>query len=305
MRIAGTSLNAFFIRASLVYFALMFTCSVSGIEIAVSSSDAFQCDPLVVPDLVDELGTAITNFPPDSRIDSEAIPVTLDPNCGSGNDAGAHFEIVIENRTDRTFDTLWTVADTGDSWIGNYDGYIEGAPAMRIDSEGTNAPLVYESMIADGLFEPGEVWRFRLYNWLGSPPYLCSPGLVGLNSVNVAPSTFSIVAVEASPDADADGVPDDVDNCIQIANADQFDSNQDDIGSLCDADITGPGGVGDCSVNFQDLQAVKDAFFSTPTSPDWNLDADFDNSGQVNFADLDLVRSQFFGPPGPSAAGCN
>ena len=68
-------------------------------------------------------------------------------------------------------------------------------------------------------------------------------------------------------DTDLDGVWDHVDNCVIVPNSDQYDSNGDGIGSLCDGDITGPGGLEDCVVNFVDLQAVKDAFFSNPASP--------------------------------------
>ncbi len=35
-------------------------------------------------------------------------------------------------------------------------------------------------------------------------------------------------------DAYADGVPDDLDNCPQVANADQTDSDRDSIGDACD-----------------------------------------------------------------------
>ena len=106
-------------------------------------------------------------------------------------------------------------------------------------------------------------------------------------------------------DTDGDGEPDSTDNCIEVANADQYDSNGDNIGSLCDADIDGPGGADDCFVNFIDLNAMKAAFFSNPASPGWNPDADLDNSGIVSFVDLQIMKAQFFGPPGPSAAGCN
>ncbi len=104
---------------------------------------------------------------------------------------------------------------------------------------------------------------------------------------------------------DRDGVDDSTDNCTNVFNPSQYDSNGDNIGSLCDADISGPGGIEDCFVNFIDLQAVKDAFFATPVSPSWNPDADLDNNSSINFADLQIVKSQLFGPPGPSAFGCN
>ncbi|MBT8144953.1 MAG: hypothetical protein KJO55_09650, partial [Gammaproteobacteria bacterium] len=109
----------------------------------------------------------------------------------------------------------------------------------------------------------------------------------------------------ADNDSDCDGIDDTADNCTHADNLDQRDTDGDNIGNVCDADITGPGGADDCLVNFLDLQAVKAAFFATPIQPNWNPDADLDNSGSINFADLQIVKSQFFGPPGPSAGGCN
>ena len=106
-------------------------------------------------------------------------------------------------------------------------------------------------------------------------------------------------------DTDGDGVFDDVDNCTLVANADQRDTNGDGIGNACDADVTGPGDVEDCVVNFLDLAAMKAAFFATPADPSWNPDLDFNGDDAINFADLATMKSQFFGPPGPSAAGCN
>jgi hypothetical protein len=106
----------------------------------------------------------------------------------------------------------------------------------------------------------------------------------------VTPFTFAghfLVRVPA--DTDADGIPDDSDNCTQIANEDQRDTNADGIGNVCDPDLDG-----DCVVNFNDLGLLKSVFFT----PD--PDADFDGSGSVNFGDLGVVKAFFFLPPGPS-----
>ena len=97
-----------------------------------------------------------------------------------------------------------------------------------------------------------------------------------------------------SPDADADGVTDALDNCTLVSNPDQRDSNGDGYGNLCDADLNDDG-----IVNFADLGALKSVFFSA------DPDADLDGNGIVNFLDLGLMEQGFFQPPGPSGVGVN
>jgi len=90
-------------------------------------------------------------------------------------------------------------------------------------------------------------------------------------------------------DVDEDGLADTADNCTDVANADQLDTNGDGFGNPCDADIDN-----DCSVNFTDLGQMKAVFFST------DPDADLDGDGAVNFIDLGLMKEAFFTSPGPS-----
>ncbi|NND60465.1 MAG: hypothetical protein HKN49_09385 [Gammaproteobacteria bacterium] len=101
-----------------------------------------------------------------------------------------------------------------------------------------------------------------------------------------------LFAPQGFVDSDGDGVGDDVDNCTNVANPGQLDTNGDGYGNICDADLNN-----DCSVNFVDLTIMKGAFFST------NPDANLDGVGLVNFADLTIMKSQFFGSPGPSEVG--
>ncbi len=93
----------------------------------------------------------------------------------------------------------------------------------------------------------------------------------------------------AAPDSDGDSVPDSEDNCTDVANADQRDTNGDGYGNACDADITNDG-----VINFGDLALFKSVFLTTEP------DADFDGDGQVNFGDLALLKATFLGSPGPS-----
>jgi hypothetical protein len=90
------------------------------------------------------------------------------------------------------------------------------------------------------------------------------------------------------PDGDADAVPDDTDNCRQLANATQRDTNGDGFGNRCDPDLNDDG-----TVNFLDLGRMRAVFFGS------DPDADLNGDGLVNFVDLGILRAFFFGPPGP------
>ncbi|MEL7451221.1 MAG: trypsin-like serine protease [Pseudomonadota bacterium] len=93
----------------------------------------------------------------------------------------------------------------------------------------------------------------------------------------------------AGVDTDGDGVFDEEDNCLTLANADQIDADVDGFGNACDGDFTN-----NCQVSFEDLGYMKLAFFSPDPL------ADMDGDGVVNFSDLGQLKSQFFLPPGPS-----
>jgi hypothetical protein len=90
-------------------------------------------------------------------------------------------------------------------------------------------------------------------------------------------------------DTDGDGVIDTADNCIEVANADQRDTDNDGFGNSCDADLNNDG-----FVNFADLAIMKSTFFSGDANSDLNGD------GVVNFADLATMKLLFFEAPGPS-----
>ncbi|MEM6640724.1 MAG: hypothetical protein AAF610_12585 [Pseudomonadota bacterium] len=97
------------------------------------------------------------------------------------------------------------------------------------------------------------------------------------------------LSIDPLPDADGDGISDNVDNCLEIANASQLDGDNDGYGNACDADLNN-----DCSTNAIDLGLFRAEFFGT--SPI----ADLDGNGTVNFVDLGIFRTLFFSAPGPS-----
>ena len=96
-------------------------------------------------------------------------------------------------------------------------------------------------------------------------------------------------SLDSLADADADGVPDNADNCTQRANADQRDTDGDAFGNVCDLDLNN-----DCVVNAADLGIFRSVYFTA------DADADTNGDGVVNTLDLGALKSLFFQPPGPT-----
>jgi hypothetical protein len=98
-------------------------------------------------------------------------------------------------------------------------------------------------------------------------------------------------AAAVETDTDGDGVPDSRDNCTQVKNPDQKDSDSDGYGDACDADVNNDG-----LVNSIDVAIVRDAFGTRGTTR-----ADINGDGLVNATDVAIVRKLFATRPGPSA----
>ena len=112
--------------------------------------------------------------------------------------------------------------------------------------------------------------------------------------LSIGAPAFSGGAVTGG-DLDEDGILDEFDNCLALANPDQLDTNADGLGNVCDPDLDNDG-----NVNFSDLSILKAAFFSSPLTPNWNPDADLSGNSVVNFEDLAVMKAFFFLPPGPA-----
>ncbi len=117
-----------------------------------------------------------------------------------------------------------------------------------------------------------------------------SPDVV---TANAASDDVSVLLnLTPGPDRDGDGIRDAEDNCTEVANADQRDTDRDGYGNLCDADLNNDG-----SVDFLDLGLFKAVFFTG------DADADLNGDGSVDFLDLGLMKAGFFQAPGPSGLG--
>jgi hypothetical protein len=95
---------------------------------------------------------------------------------------------------------------------------------------------------------------------------------------------------QTSPDRDGDGHGDSVDNCLEVANPRQLDTDQDGFGNRCDPDFNNSG-------------AVSGADF-TPFVANFNTGEalyDLNGDGVVSGADFTIFIAFFNGPPGPGA----
>lgn len=166
------------------------------------SVDTPPCDPLFIPQLVDELGFA-PPFPIDEHIEAVATTTNM-PACPPMDDPlMPNAMVVMTNFTvpPRAFSDVWYVKDIETSFT-NVDGMAAapGLPpqdAFKIDAIGINTPLVSESLAADGIFSPGETWTFIIQdyaNTLGLPASLYDS--IGVPSTLSPPSSGSIVALE-------------------------------------------------------------------------------------------------------------
>ncbi len=119
--------------------------------------------------------------------------------------------------------------------------------------------------------------------------------LIGLShTASALPTNDAMVVMVVAGDLDGDGIDDSLDNCLNIANLQQRDSDFDGIGNVCDADLNN-----DCAINFLDLAMMTSVFFG------FDPDADLNGDGNVNFLDLSIMTTSFFGAPGPSGLANN
>jgi hypothetical protein len=120
---------------------------------------------------------------------------------------------------------------------------------------------------------------------------------IGRVLVLLAGIASASTATGAVTDLDFDGVADNLDNCLEVPNAAQRDTDRDGIGNRCDFDLNN-----DCEIDGRDLAVVQRLLF-LPGGPHAQ-DADFDGDRRVDFGELALVAQALGESPG-ATGGAN
>jgi hypothetical protein len=97
------------------------------------------------------------------------------------------------------------------------------------------------------------------------------------------------------------------DNCSEVPNPDQRDTNQDGYGNLCDADFDNNGVVG--GSDYILMSIAYGSSLNDPEDPDdddanYDPDIDMDGDGSIGAADWDLFLPYWGAAPGPSGLSC-
>ncbi len=205
------SFNVQLLAAVAFLFAVPFGLAPSASAVPV---DGFyvedpRCDPIPDQPLPHEIGEIA--FPIDELIEVVIVPGT--PICVPDDGIPNDFLVRMTNLSPFPYINLFFVADDF-GLVGNADGTVFDfadpalvpTDAFRIDGTvtvtGLNDNLIFESLVFDEIFSPGETWEFLVTNFgpppplVGPPPVFDSVGAFAGTSAGFPPSTASILATQ-------------------------------------------------------------------------------------------------------------
>jgi hypothetical protein len=132
-----------------------------------------------------------------------------------------------------------SLADMAIDWNRNGNATDMNVSADINNLDNGNSPCTGFGAVLKG----HDDWRNLQYNFRASSDFLDDVRLTGEgNPLNLSE------AMKTSPDTDGDGVVNIIDNCVEVANPDQTDTNQDGIGDACEGMNLGAEGGGGCSI---------------------------------------------------------
>ena len=156
-------------------------------------------------------------------------------------------------------------------------------------------------------------------------PGACDPiddpvcGCDGVTYENTCQASLAGASVNynGACDTDGDSIPDDQDNCPQIANSKQQDKDSDGVGNVCDnctlvanpsqcdANGDGYGNICDPDLDNNGLVETRDSRLFREVFGTSDPDADFDCNGLVETRDSRILKKYMGKPPGPSCIDTN
>ncbi len=153
----------------------------------------------------------------------------------------------------------------------------------------------------DGSFQPASPFAASFFFFLSSVAVAdldrdTVPDLVTTDLVGV---TVLLNRCAVPPDLDEDGVLDSEDNCLDVPNSDQTDTNRDGYGNACDPDYNNDGAVG-----IPDFDVFRPRFGLTDEDSGFDPAVDHNGDGAIGIPDFNLFRSFFGHEPGPSGLAC-
>jgi hypothetical protein len=174
---------------------------------------------------------------------------------------------------------------------------------LRLGASGA-AGHVYEPVLP-GVVRPHILLPTYAEGVIAVEAYYRSLPFLGWTNVYIGDPLMTVPTPleRAGDDRDFDGVPDASDNCTEVANPDQRDTNSDGFGNLCDADVDGDGLVTTSwgaiypLTKRGDVEWIAIAAQNGPYDENFDLDGD----GEIDARDVSISHLNLFLPPGPSA----
>ena len=107
--------------------------------------------------------------------------------------------------------------------------------------------------------------------------------------------SLTVTAGPTEPDVDGDTIVDEHDNCVNLANTNQLDEDQDGYGQICDADYNQDG-----KVDLTDFST-----FQANYSPNYLAVCDHNCDTKVDLSDYSAFQQIYppYGPPNPGPSG--